>query len=198
MPKPQLRSPSLAGDRPGATAYPTGDIQRSPAKHILPELGFFVFFGETMGESFSGAGELETALYTLEDVLQHSTRDDCWIVVDGKVYDVTKFLLDHPGGDEVIIASTGKDATDDFENVGHSNSARAMMKEYVIGRANASTFPSKPSYSYSGSSTQAAPSVPDRSDLLIKVLQFVVPFFILCFALALRYLAKEERAPKVE
>uniref|UniRef100_A0A804PRN6 Cytochrome b5 heme-binding domain-containing protein n=1 Tax=Zea mays TaxID=4577 RepID=A0A804PRN6_MAIZE len=50
------------------------------------------------------------------------------------VYDVTKFLEDHPGGDDVLLSSTGKDATDDFEDVGgHSNTARAMMDEYLVG-----------------------------------------------------------------
>ncbi|AQK79455.1 Cytochrome B5 isoform D [Zea mays] len=51
-----------------------------------------------------------------------------------EVYDVTKFLEDHPGGDDVLLSSTGKDATDDFEDVGgHSNTARAMMDEYLVG-----------------------------------------------------------------
>ncbi|EFH38668.1 predicted protein, partial [Arabidopsis lyrata subsp. lyrata] len=54
-------------------------------------------------------------VFTLAEVSQHSSSQDCWIVIDGKVYDVTKFLDDHPGGDEVILTSTGKDATDDFE-----------------------------------------------------------------------------------
>ncbi|KAL3625259.1 Mitochondrial inner membrane protease atp23 [Castilleja foliolosa] len=43
------------------------------------------------------------------------------------VYDVTPFMDEHPGGDEVLIAVTGKDATNDFKDVGHSDSAREMM-----------------------------------------------------------------------
>ena len=33
-----------------------------------------------------------------QQVRQHNTQDDCWIVVNGKAYDVTDFMPDHPGG----------------------------------------------------------------------------------------------------
>ncbi|GAA5978153.1 hypothetical protein JCM21900_004312, partial [Sporobolomyces salmonicolor] len=36
--------------------------------------------------------------YSLEEVKQHNSKDDCWVVVNGRVLDVTKFLPDHPGG----------------------------------------------------------------------------------------------------
>ncbi|KAJ2818448.1 Cytochrome b5 type B (outer mitochondrial membrane) [Coemansia furcata] len=71
--------------------------------------------------------------YTGEQIKQHSTREDIWIVVHGKVYDVTKFLDEHPGGEEVILEHAGIDATEAFEDIGHSDDARDLLKEYFIG-----------------------------------------------------------------
>ncbi|MBA0556322.1 hypothetical protein Golob_026432 [Gossypium lobatum] len=48
-----------------------------------------------------------TKLYTMEEASQHNTKDDCWVVIDGKVYDVTPYLDEHPGGDDVVLAATG-------------------------------------------------------------------------------------------
>ncbi|PRQ40615.1 putative cytochrome b5-like heme/steroid binding domain-containing protein [Rosa chinensis] len=80
-----------------------------------------------------------TKLYTMQEASQHNTKDDCWIVVDGKVYDVSTYLDDHPGGDDVILATTGKDATDDFEDAGHSKSAKELMETMCIGELDTDT-----------------------------------------------------------
>jgi L-lactate dehydrogenase (cytochrome) len=49
--------------------------------------------------------------FTLEQVAQHTTTSSCWVIVQNKVYDVTDFLFDHPGGANVILRYGGKDAT---------------------------------------------------------------------------------------
>lgn len=41
--------------------------------------------------------------------------------------------LKHPGGEEVLMEQAGKDATESFEDVGHSTDARDLMKEHLIG-----------------------------------------------------------------
>ncbi|GKV22408.1 hypothetical protein SLEP1_g32286 [Rubroshorea leprosula] len=78
-------------------------------------------------------------LYSMEEVSGHNTKDDCWIVIDGKVYDVTSYLDEHPGGDDVVVEATAKDATDDFEDVGHSDSARELLQNFCIGELDKST-----------------------------------------------------------
>ena len=40
---------------------------------------------------------------TWEEIAKHRTKESCWVVVDGTVYDVTKFLLSHPGGEHIIL-----------------------------------------------------------------------------------------------
>nr|UXG49833.1 nitrate reductase [Saccharina japonica] len=73
----------------------------------------------------------------LQEVQKHDNEDDCWIAVDGKVYDVTDFLDDHPGGGESITISAGQDSSDEF-NALHSDKARAMLLDYYIGELDSS------------------------------------------------------------
>ncbi|XP_058093637.1 cytochrome b5-like isoform X1 [Magnolia sinica] len=126
-------------------------------------------------------------VFTLEDVSKHNTNKDCWLIISGKVYDVTKFLEDHPGGDEVLLSATGKDATDDFEDVGHSTSARAMMDEFYVGEIDASTIPNKPKYT---PPKQPHYNQDKTSEFIIKLLQFLVPLLILGLAIAVRFYTK--------
>ncbi|KAH0753597.1 hypothetical protein KY290_023867 [Solanum tuberosum] len=74
-----------------------------------------------------------TKLFTMEEAAEHNTKDDCWVVIDGKVYDVSSYLDEHPGGDDVLLGVTGQDATDEFEDAGHSKSARELMEKFFIG-----------------------------------------------------------------
>jgi len=64
---------------------------------------------------------------------KHTGVDNLWIAIRGKVYDVSKFLDDHPGGDEVLKDVAGKDATDSYDDVGHSDDAEAMLNTYYVG-----------------------------------------------------------------
>jgi 4-hydroxysphinganine ceramide fatty acyl 2-hydroxylase len=76
-------------------------------------------------------------IFTAEDVEAHDKPSSCWISRAGKVYDVTNFLQDHPGGDELIIQYAGKDVDEVMKDPNeheHSDSAYDMLAEYVIGR----------------------------------------------------------------
>ncbi|KAF8151926.1 fatty acid-2 hydroxylase [Mycena galopus ATCC 62051] len=78
-------------------------------------------------------------IYTAEDVATRKTQSSCWLSRQGKVYNVTKFLTDHPGGDDIILKYAGKDvdgvmAGKEGESHDHSESAYEMLAEYQIGR----------------------------------------------------------------
>ncbi|KAK4304899.1 hypothetical protein Pmani_023166 [Petrolisthes manimaculis] len=72
-------------------------------------------------------------VFSLKEVSKHSSSDSCWIVIQDNVYDVTNFLNEHPGGEDVLLGQAGMDATEIFQIVGHSMDAHEMMKEYWIG-----------------------------------------------------------------
>ncbi|KZV66454.1 hypothetical protein PENSPDRAFT_755719 [Peniophora sp. CONT] len=52
-----------------------------------------------------------------KEVATHNSRESCWIIVHGKVYDVTDFLDEHPGGSRIILKYAGKDATAEYEPI---------------------------------------------------------------------------------
>ena len=49
------------------------------------------------------------------------------------VYDVTKYMDDHPGGKDILLEVAGTDATEAFEEVGHSDEAREQLEPFHIG-----------------------------------------------------------------
>ncbi|OCT74562.1 cytochrome b5 [Xenopus laevis] len=79
------------------------------------------------------AEQKKVTYYTLEELKQHDHSKSTWILIHNKVYDVTKFLEEHPGGEEVLREQAGGDATETFEDIGHSTDARNMSKDFVIG-----------------------------------------------------------------
>ena len=80
---------------------------------------------------------------TLAEVAAHDREDDCYLIIGNertggaKVYDVTKYLDEHPGGDAVLLELAGKYADDMFEDIGHSTNARQQLKEFLVGTLDA-------------------------------------------------------------
>ncbi|KAM7461905.1 hypothetical protein LguiA_030026 [Lonicera macranthoides] len=94
---------------------------------------------------------LDDKLFTFDEVSLHNSSKDCWVIINaknmkeldvyrlalfglcscnllgdimGQAYDVTNFLSDHPGGDEVLLTAA---------EVGHGSAARLMLDEYYVG-----------------------------------------------------------------
>ncbi|PJF17427.1 Ceramide very long chain fatty acid hydroxylase [Paramicrosporidium saccamoebae] len=72
--------------------------------------------------------------YTPEEVSQHATKDDLWVHYAGKVYNVSGFAEDHPGGLEVLLEYAGQDITEAFAKLHrHSDYAQMLLEDYQIG-----------------------------------------------------------------
>lgn len=75
-----------------------------------------------------------TRTFSLKDVAEHSTKEAPWTIIHGKVYDLTKFVPQHPGGETILFReAVGKDATEAFEQKGHSDRAKKWLKDFEIG-----------------------------------------------------------------
>jgi len=71
--------------------------------------------------------------YTLEEVSKHNKEEDCWVVIGDKVYDVSKFLVDHPGGKDAIMLYAGQDCTEQFELMHQESVLKRYGPNLVIG-----------------------------------------------------------------
>jgi cytochrome b involved in lipid metabolism len=81
------------------------------------------------------AALVSTRTYTKSTVAKHHTASDCWTIVDGKVYNLTKFVAKHPGGRKRIIRMCGRDGSAAFHGQ-HSSGSRAgsvVLARYKIG-----------------------------------------------------------------
>ncbi|XP_017127805.1 cytochrome b5 [Drosophila elegans] len=77
-------------------------------------------------------------LYEVSEVAQQNGKNGkpCWLIIKGNVYDVTKFLSEHPGGGEALLEYGGKDASKAFKQAGHSSDAEKDLKNFKIGEIN--------------------------------------------------------------
>ncbi|KAI9846373.1 MAG: hypothetical protein M1830_007455 [Pleopsidium flavum] len=71
---------------------------------------------------------------TYSDVSGHSSKKDLYLVIHDKVYNASTFVDEHPGGEEVLLDVGGQDATEAFEDVGHSDEAREILDGLLIGK----------------------------------------------------------------
>ncbi|KAL4739612.1 cytochrome b5-like heme/steroid binding domain-containing protein [Aspergillus similis] len=94
--------------------------------------------------------------FTFKEVAEHNSKKDLYMVIHDKVYDASSFVDEHPGGEEVLLDVGGQDATEAFEDVGHSDEAREILEGLLVG--NLKRLPGDPAPKAHGSSPSESSS----------------------------------------
>jgi len=84
-------------------------------------------------EEKKAAPPVEMKEYTLSEVAEHNTEQDCWVAINGRVLNATSFLPDHPGGKRSILLYAGKDASEEFNMLHEKNVIDKYAPHIVIG-----------------------------------------------------------------
>lgn len=75
--------------------------------------------------------------YGLDEVAKHATDKDCWMAIGGQIYDLTKYLPQHPSDPAVLVQWCGKEATEAYRTKTkgrpHSPYADQLLPNYRIG-----------------------------------------------------------------
>jgi len=83
-------------------------------------------------------GEAAERTVSAADLAAHDSADDCWMAIDGVVYDVTSYIPEHPTPPVVMTEWCGKDATEPYRTKGygrpHSPAADALLPQYRVGQ----------------------------------------------------------------
>ena len=82
----------------------------------------------SVGPGDAGAGE-----YTLSQVREHRSKYNAWMVLRGRVYDVTKYVPYHPGGAEELLRGAGIDGTALFDQYHKWVNTDFLMKRCCVG-----------------------------------------------------------------
>ena len=111
----EAESETGSEDEPRETeaAEPTQDPE--PSQEPIQEQSPEPEPSPTAGETFQG--------YTLAEVSERNSAAECWVAIDGGVYDLTEWIRSHPGGSGAILNLCGKDGTTSFTSQ-HGGQAR--------------------------------------------------------------------------
>ena len=116
---PTASATAAASAAPMASATPMASKSAEPTKSAEPS--------KSAAPSSTG--------YTMELVKANGTSSSCWTVINGYVYDLTKWIGSHPGGSGAITSLCGTDGTSEFLAMHRGqNKPEARLSGYALGK----------------------------------------------------------------
>lgn len=106
----------------GAGVTGPGPVQAGPKLRPLPQPEGSPEDGRDLPE------------YGWEEIVQHDRAGDLWLVFAGGVYNVGEWIYHHPGGAEIFLDNFGRDASEAFDTVWHSDEAWNLAQSFKVGR----------------------------------------------------------------
>lgn len=110
---------------------------------------------------------------------KHTSKDSCWVILYGNVYDVTDFLTEHPGGSKIILKLAGKDATEEYDPIHPPGTIEDNLKpEAKLGRVNPDSLAranSATGNDTTNGATQAPSNEPSSSSSSTAVVKYTAP-----------------------
>jgi uncharacterized protein with FMN-binding domain/predicted heme/steroid binding protein len=118
------------------------------------------------------ASAADLRLIDAKELAEHNNKDSCWKAIDGKVYDLTGYISEHPGDEQLTLAWCGKDASQAWHNKRpgkpHSPAAAMLLPNYLIGQfASASSVPAQKSASKAPTKAPSTPAARPSAKVLL-------------------------------
>jgi cytochrome b involved in lipid metabolism/uncharacterized membrane protein len=85
------------------------------------------------GTATAAAAAAPTTRYARAEIARHRTTSNCWSSLEGKVYDLTQWVSQHPGGREGIVEMCGTDGGEFLEQHARDKAAREVLAGFQIG-----------------------------------------------------------------
>uniref|UniRef100_A0A1B6DYH6 Uncharacterized protein n=1 Tax=Clastoptera arizonana TaxID=38151 RepID=A0A1B6DYH6_9HEMI len=111
-----------------ATGNPRNKVGLKPGHSLMD----WIRLGNS-GKDLTGVGGVFLNI-SKSELERHNKKDDAWLCIRGKVYNVTHYMDFHPGGEEELMRGVGKDATQLFNQVHAWVNYESILQKCVIGR----------------------------------------------------------------
>lgn len=125
------------------------------------------------------ASAAELRLIDATELAEHNHKDSCWKAIDGMVYDLTGYIPEHPGDEQLTLAWCGKDASQAWHNKRpgkpHGPVAAMLLPNYLIGRFTSAPASSTPTRQTAGPVPTTTSSTPSSGRPSAKVLLGLAP-----------------------